>query len=117
MKKFQVTLSLGRTDTLDITSDSLIDVKGIYENLSDAKITMIKEYVFINSNPNENSFTQFYRELKILVGQTTLNLSRFVTVRFMKPFLTKDFIKNKCKQHLEINSKDVDYVHNIIRHG
>ena len=116
MKKFSVTLSHGRADTLDLYADSMIDVISIYENLSNADVRMIKEVVYENSSP-VGVVSQFYRELKILTCNKDTNKSRFVTVRFAKPFVSKEMIISRCKELLEVHGKKVNHVCNIIKHG
>lgn len=116
MKKFQVTLSLGRTDTVELQADSLLDVQSIYDRFSEAHVTQIKEVVYFN-NVSKVPVTQFYRELKVLVGNTSHHVNRFVTVRFTKPLLSREFVIRKCKEFLTVSGYQVDIVHNIIIHG
>lgn len=116
MKTYQVTLQMGRTDTIEMRGDSLLDVQGLYNALSEAKIKTIKEVVYRNPSPSALT-SHYYRELKVLVGNSTANINKFVIVRFMKPLLSKQAIIDKCKQCLTINGLRVDNVQNIIRHN
>lgn len=115
MKQFQVTLAHGRTSTVDLHADSLMDVQSIYSTLSDASVRVVKEVEYNNPSPAPAS-TNFYRELKMLVANTEHHINRFVIVRFAKPSKGKDFIIQTAKDLLEIGSHRVDKVLNIIRH-
>ena len=107
---------MGRTDTLEIKADTMLDVKSMYELFSEAKITTIKEIVYNNPTPTPSNVL-FYRELKVLVGSSSKSLSRFFVVRFVKPSLTKEAVIRACKAFLLIDTNKVDKVHNIVKHG
>lgn len=112
LKTFDVTLEMGRTDTVRLRSDSLLDVKSIYENFSEAKITQIKEVVYFNPSPVVSN-TNFYREMKVLIGNGTRNL-HFV-VKFVKPLLDKEKIISLIKTYVRIDDKKVSDVFSIVR--
>ena len=115
MKHFQVTLAHGRTTTVDLHADSLVDVQSIYNVLSNASVRTIKEVEYNNPSPAPAS-SNFYRELKMLIGNHEHNLARFVTVRFAKNSKGKDYIIQKAKEFLQIGGYRVDKVLNIIKH-
>ena len=115
MKRYQVTLAHGRTTTVDFMSDSMLDVQSIYNVLSNASVRTIKEVEYINNSPVSAS-TNYYRELKMLIGNSEHHINRFVMVRFAKNSKGKDFIIQKAKELLEIGGYRVDTVLNIIRH-
>jgi len=110
MYVYEVTLSSGRTDTVQVLADSVLDVQSIYENLSDAYVTNIKKIVYVNQSP-QLANTSFFRELKIVIGNGFTNA--FVRVRFAKNILDKNRIIQLCKTHLMLNNKKVSEVHGV----
>jgi len=113
MYVYIVTLQKGRTDTIRVSSDSLLDVRSIYETLSDAKIKYIKKVVYVNPSPVDK-FSQFYRELRVLVGNGKVN--RFFDVRFLKAFVDRDKLVNLLKTYLTIDGHRVNVVQSLVIH-
>lgn len=113
MKKFQVTLKGGRTDTINLNADSVLDVIGIYESFSSAEIVSIKEIVYINSSPIFNNNPTF-RELKMLLFNGSYN--KFFSLRFLNSNLSKDYIINKAKNLLTVGDKNVTSVKGLTYH-
>lgn len=112
MNTYQVTLQKGRTDTVSVRADSLLDVKSIYEVLSDAKITNIKKVVYFNPSPSSSNNTNYYRELKILLSNGKRN--KLVTIRFLKRFINKPRLMNLIKTYLTLDDKKVDKVQSLV---
>ncbi len=108
MQTFEVTLQKGRTDTLRLQADSVLDVRTIYEALSEARINTIKKVVYTNPNPSDAN-TNYYRELKILISNGDIN--RFVNIRFLKRVIDKSKLLNLIKTYLTIDGRKVDKVH------
>ena len=113
MKSYQITLKGGRTDTINLNADTLLDVRGLYESFSSAQIVYIKEVVYINSNPISND-NPAYRELKMLNSNGDYN--KFSSLRFLNPNLSKDYIISKIKSLLTLGGKNIIAVKGLVFH-
>jgi len=112
MNVYQVTLNSGRTDTIKLSADSIIDIQSIYNTLSDAKITSIKKVVYVNPSPSIDFSTPFYREMKVLLGNGSVN--RFLVVRFVKSLMDKERLISLIKSYLTLEGKKINSVHNLV---
>jgi len=116
---YQVTLNQGRTDTVTVEADSLIDVKTFFTTVSTANITSIKKIVYskelgVGSSPdtsyvsnNQNKF------LKILVKTDTSHTAT-INVSFPIKSLTKEDIIKTVKKNLLLNDEQITNILNII---
>ena len=115
---YQVTLNQGRTDTVTIESDSLIDVKTFFTTVSTANITSIKKIVYSKSlgigsastsytSNNQNKF------LKAFV-KTDSGKASIIVISFPLKNLTKELIIKSIKKNLLCNGEKISSVVNII---
>jgi len=113
MRKYQVTLVGNRTDTVDLFADSDVDVKSIYEQLSDSEIKVIKEFEYFNNDLNPKD-TNYLKEVRALISNPDENLSDVIFFRYAKEDLKEEDIIKYIKDNLLIAGKAVTDVDNIV---
>ena len=110
MKVFEVTIRSGRTDTIRVEADSILDVTAIYDNLSDADIVQIKQVEYVNTKPNIIN-VPYSRELKVLVSNGTIN--RFYNLKFVKKLLHRKEVISMLKSFLLVDGKKISTVQGL----
>jgi len=118
MAYFQVTLNMGRTDTVTVEADTLIDVKTFFQSVSVATITSIKKIVYSKdlgigtavttyTPNNQNKF------MNILV-RTQKGYTGTLNISFSIKSLSKDVIIKSVKKNLLLFDDNIVDVLNII---
>ena len=115
---FEVTLNQGRTDTVIVEMDSVLNVKTFFQTVSTANITMIKKIVFskklgIGSSNTTYTSNNQDKYIDILV-RTKKGGCKTVNLPFpIKQISNKD-ISKYIKKYLLINDDTIEEVLNII---
>lgn len=119
MAYFHVTYNQGRTDNVTLEATSHLSIMSFFQEISTAKITMIKEILFskehqINDRNQIVVEEPFSREIRAMV-QTKKHKNKIITFRFAKKSLTKDQIIKLIKQYVQIDDEPITKVINILR--
>ncbi len=115
---YQVTLNQGRTDTVTVEADSLIDVKAFFQTVSTASITMIKKIVFSKDLGIGSVATTYIpnnqnKYLNILV-KTEKNYTTTINLSFPIKNIDKKKIVESVKKNLLCNGDKITSVINIV---
>ncbi len=114
---YQVTLNQGRSDTLTVEADSLLNVKTFFQTVSTANITSIKKIVYSKDLGIGTAITTYIynnqnKYLNILV-RTDKGYTSTINISFPIKNLTKDNLVQSVKKNLLING---DKIVSVIDH-
>ena len=107
-----ITQVQGRTDTFTVEAKSLEAILSFYDQVSTAKVTMVKEIVY-QKQPKLNTNYNYDEELRILAKSK--DYTNLIILKHPKTNLSLDKIAKSVKSHLTINGQKIISILNIIK--
>ncbi|MDY0327557.1 MAG: hypothetical protein RBR07_04835 [Arcobacteraceae bacterium] len=118
MPHYQVTVKQGRSDTLTLETNSVNDIKDLFNQLSTATITSIKEIVYskdLNINYTQKTYIQDnYNNICQLIAQSETKAKQLTIYNVKKDITPQQIEQSLIKNKIYIDDEQITKLTNCL---
>lgn len=118
MPHYQVTVKQGRSDTLTLETNSVNDIKDLFNQVSTATITSIKEIVYskdLNINYTQKTYIQDnYNNICQLIAQSETKAKQLTIYNVKKDITPQQIEQSLIKNKIYIDDEQITKLTNCL---